>query len=316
MPVVSVDQAIQSRAPGVQVTQTSAAPGGGISIRVRGANSINSGSEPLYVIDGLPIYPDNAAIGTSGNRSATNAMATINPNEIESIEILKDASATSIYGSRGANGVVLITTKRGKEGQSRMDYEGSYSVQNIARPIEVLNGTEYARYINLLEQSQGGSPRYTDAQISQIGGGTNWWDVISQTGNLSNHQLSFTGGTKGMRYAFVGNYLDNKGIIQNTFFRRYGFRINLDNDFLNGKATLSNSWSYNRTGSSNVPTDRGGPGGIIITALGLDPTIPVYDQNGLYNYPSYDQRFNISPLAEARKGTTATMATVCSVPPP
>jgi TonB-linked SusC/RagA family outer membrane protein len=105
-----------------------------------------------------------------------------------------------------------------------------------------------------------------------------------------------------MRYAFVGNYLDNKGIIQNTFFRRYGFRINLDNDFLNGKATLSNSWSYNRTGSSNVPTDRGGPGGIIITALGLDPTIPVYDQNGKYNYPSYDQRFNISPLAEAREG--------------
>lgn len=302
MPVVSVDQAIQSRAPGVQVTQTSAAPGGGISIRVRGANSINSGSEPLYVIDGFPMYPDNDAIGTSGNRRSTNAMATINPNEIESIEILKDASATSIYGSRGANGVVLITTKRGKEGQSSVDYEGSYSVQNIARNIDVLNGAEYARYINLLEQSQGGSPRYTDAQISQIGAGTNWMDVVSQSGRLSNHQLSFTGGTKSMRYAFVGNYLDNKGIIQNTFFRRYGFRMNLDNDFLNGKATLSNSWSYNRTGSSNVPTDRGGPGGIIITALGLDPTIPVYNQSGQYNYPSYDQRFTINPLAEALQG--------------
>jgi TonB-dependent starch-binding outer membrane protein SusC len=302
MPVVSVDQAIQSRAPGVQVTQTSAAPGGGISIRVRGANSINSGSEPLYVIDGFPMYPDNNALGTNGNRSATNAMASINPNEIESIEILKDASATSIYGSRGANGVVLITTKRGKEGQSRVDYEGSYSFQQIARRIDVLNGTDYARYINLLEQSQGGSPRYTDAQIAQIGQGTNWWDVISRTGGLSNHQLSFTGGNKDMRYAFVGNLLDNKGIIQNTHFQRYGFRLNLDNNFLNGKATLSNSWSYNRTGSSNVPTDRGGPGGIMITALGLDPTIPVYNQNGEYNYPSYDQRFNINPLAEALEG--------------
>ncbi|RAK02300.1 TonB-linked SusC/RagA family outer membrane protein [Larkinella arboricola] len=302
MPVISVDQAIQSRAPGVQVTQSSSAPGGGISIRVRGANSINSGSEPLYVIDGFPMYPDNGAMGTSGNRQASNAMATINPNEIESIEILKDASATSIYGSRGSNGVVLITTKRGKEGASRVDYEGSYSIQQIARPIEVLNGADYARYLNILERSQGGSPRYTDAQINQIGAGTNWMDAITRTGALSNHQLSFTGGTKGMRYAFVGNYLSNPGIVKNTFFKRYGFRLNLDNDFLNGRATLSNSWSYNRTGSSNVATDRGGPGGIIITALGLDPTVAIYDQNGNYNYPSYDQRFNINPLAEAQEG--------------
>jgi TonB-linked SusC/RagA family outer membrane protein len=302
MPVTSVDQAIQSRAPGVQVTQTSGAPGGGISIRVRGANSINSGSEPLYVIDGFPMYPDNGALGTSGNRQPTNAMATINPNEIESIEILKDASATSIYGSRGANGVILITTKRGKEGQSRVDYDGTYSFQTIAREVKVLNGGDYARYINLLERSQGGNPRYTDAQIGQIGAGTNWWDIISRTGGLSSHQLSFTGGNKGMRYAFVGNYLDNKGIIKNTDFNRYGFRMNLDNDFLNGKATLTNSWSFNRSGSSNVPTDRGGPGGIVISALGLDPTGPVYDQNGGYQYSSYDQRFLTNPLAEATEG--------------
>jgi TonB-linked SusC/RagA family outer membrane protein len=302
MPVTSVDQAIQSRAPGVQVTQTSGAPGGGISIRVRGANSINSGSEPLYVIDGFPMYPDNGALGTSGNRQPTNAMATINPNEIESIEILKDASATSIYGSRGANGVILITTKRGKEGQSRVDYDGSYSFQTIAREVKVLNGGDYARYINMLERSQGGNPRYTDAQINEIGVGTNWWDVVSRTGGLSSHQLSFTGGNKGMRYAFVGNYLDNKGIIKNTDFNRYGFRMNLDNDFLNGKATLTNSWSFNRSGSSNVPTDRGGPGGIVISALGLDPTGPVYDQNGGYRYASYDQRFLTNPLAEATEG--------------
>jgi TonB-linked SusC/RagA family outer membrane protein len=302
MPVTSVDQAIQSRAPGVQVTQSSGAPGGGISIRVRGANSINSGSEPLYVIDGFPMYPDNGALGTGGNRQPSNAMATINPNEIESIEILKDASATSIYGSRGANGVILITTKRGKEGQSRVEYDGSYSFQKIARGVDVLNGADYARYINLLEKSQGGSPRYTDEKINAIGAGTDWWDVVSRTGGLSNHQLSFTGGTKGTRYAFVGNYLDNKGIIKNTDFKRYGFRMNLDNDFLNGKATLSNSWSYNRSTSGNVPTDRGGPGGIVISALGLDPTGPVYDQNGNYQYASYDQRFLTNPLAEALEG--------------
>jgi TonB-linked SusC/RagA family outer membrane protein len=224
------------------------------------------------------------------------------PNEIESIEILKDASATSIYGSRGANGVILITTKRGKEGQSRVDYDGSYSFQTIAHEVDVLNGADYARYINMLERSQGGNPRYTEAQIAQIGAGTDWWDVISRTGGLSSHQLSFTGGNKGMRYAFVGNYLNNKGIIKNTDFNRYGFRMNLDNDFLKGKATLTNSWSFNRSGSSNVPTDRGGPGGIVITALGLDPTGPVYGQNGAYQYSSYDQRFLTNPLAEATEG--------------
>lgn len=302
MPVTSVDQAIQSRAPGVQVTQSSGAPGGGISIRVRGANSINSGSEPLYVIDGFPMYPDNGAMGTGGNRQPSNAMATINPNEIESIEILKDASATSIYGSRGANGVILITTKRGKDGQSRVEYDGSYSFQKMARQVDVLNGADYARYINLLEKSQGGSPRYSDERIREIGAGTDWWDVVSRTGGLSNHQLSFTGGNKAMRYAFVGNLLDNNGIVKNTLFKRYGFRMNLDNDFLNGKATLSNSWSYNRSTNRNVPTDRGGPGGIIISALGLDPTVPVYDQNGNYQYASYDQRFLTNPLAEAVEG--------------
>ena len=143
--------AAHAGAPGT----ASGAPGGGISIRVRGASSINSGSEPLYVIDGFPMYPDNGALGTSGNRQPTNAMATINPNEIESIEILKDASATSIYGSKGANGVILITTKRGKEGQSSVDYDGSYSFQSIANEVNVLNGGDYARYINLLEKSQG-----------------------------------------------------------------------------------------------------------------------------------------------------------------
>src|SRR5688572_6653846 len=127
MPLTSVDQALQARAPGVNVTQTSSAPGGGLSVRIRGANSLISGSEPLYVIDGLPIYPDNNSFGTSGNRQAGNALSSLNPNDIASIEVLKDASATSIYGSRGANGVVLITTKRGKAGEATVNLESSYS---------------------------------------------------------------------------------------------------------------------------------------------------------------------------------------------
>lgn len=307
-PVTSIDQALQGRVAGVQITQSSSAPGGGLSVRVRGSNSILSGSEPLYVIDGLPIYPDNSAIGTGGNRQAASALAMLNPNDIESIEVLKDASGTSIYGSRGANGVVMITTKRGKSGSTKVSYDGSFSTQTMARPVEVLRADDYMRYINRLEVSQGGNERYNASQISAIGAGTNWLDEITRTGSIQSHQISFTGGTKNTRYSVSGNYLGNEGIIKNTNFTRYGARVNLDNDFLKGKATLSNSWSFTNTNSNNVPTDRGGPGGIIITSLGLDPTVSVYDQAGQYNYPSYDGRFNINPLAEAMEGVDRDIA--------
>jgi TonB-linked SusC/RagA family outer membrane protein len=309
MPVTTVDQALQGRAAGVQVTQSSAAPGGGLSIRVRGANSLISGSEPLYVIDGLPIYPDNNNFSTGSttgssqaNRQAGNALAALNPSDIESIEVLKDASATSIYGSRGANGVVLITTKRGKEGQTRVNLESSYSAQTIARDIDVLSGSDFARYLNTLDISQAGSPRYTEEQVNAFGKGTNWMDAISRTGGIWNNQLSVSGGSNNSRYAVMGNYMDNQGVIINTDFKRYGLRLNLDNTLFDGKVTFSNSWNLARTISNNVPTDRGGPGGIIITALGLDPTVPVYNDLGDYNYPLYDGRFTINPVAEAREG--------------
>jgi TonB-linked SusC/RagA family outer membrane protein len=308
MPVTSVDQALQGRAAGVQVTQSSAAPGGGLSVRVRGANSLISGSEPLYVIDGLPIYPDNTNFGTGGtgsaasNRQPGNALATLNPNDIESIEVLKDASATSIYGSRGAIGVVLITTKRGKEGQTLVNVESSYSVQSISNKINMLSGSDFARYLNTLDISQGGSPRYSDTQVNGFGKGTNWMDAISRTGSIWNNQLSVSGGNSNARYAVMGNYMDNDGVIINTDFKRYSLRLNLDNNLFNGKVTLSNSWTLARTISNNVPTDRGGPGGIIITALGLDPTVPVYNSTGDYNYPLYDGRFTINPVAEAKEG--------------
>jgi TonB-dependent starch-binding outer membrane protein SusC len=302
MPLLSVDQALQGRAAGVQVTQSSAAPGGGLSVRVRGSNSLISGSEPLYVIDGLPIYPDNNSYGTGADRQAQNALAALNPTDIESIEVLKDASATSVYGSRGANGVVLITTKRGKEGQTAINLESSYSAQSISNNIDMLSGSDFARYLNKLDVSQGGSPRYTDTQINAFGKGTNWMDAISRTGSIWNNNLSISGGNNNAKYAVMGNYLDNEGVIINTNFKRYSLRLNLDNNLFNGKATLVNSWNFARTIGNNVPTDRGGPGGIIITALGLDPTVPVYNDIGDYNYPLYDGRFTINPVAEAKEG--------------
>ncbi len=298
LPITSVDQAIQSRAAGVQVTQASSAPGGGVSVRIRGSNSINSGSEPLYVIDGFPIYPNNSAFGLGANRRATNVLASINPNDIESIEILKDASATAIYGSRGSNGVVLVTTKRGKAGKSKITYDGSYSNQTIANSIDVLNGSEFATYLNTLEESQGGSPIYSDEEINAIGKGTNWMDVITRTGVIQNHQLTFSGGNKDNKYAITGNYHENQGIVKNTDFKRYGIRLNLDNNLLNDRLKIKSSWAYSRTVSNSARTDNGGPGGIIITALGLDPTVPVRDAEGLYALASYDGRFDTNPLQE------------------
>jgi TonB-dependent starch-binding outer membrane protein SusC len=314
MPLVSVDQALQGRAAGVQITQSSAAPGGGLSVRVRGANSLISGSEPLYVIDGLPIYPDNSSFGTVGNtaglgtttsvgdRQPQSALAGMNPSDIESIEVLKDASATSIYGSRGANGVVLITTKRGREGQTTIKVESSYSTQTIARNIDMLSASDFATYLNTLDVSQGGAPRYTKAQVDAFGQGTNWMDEITRTGSIWNNQLTVSGGNKTSRFAVMGNYQDNQGVVINTYFKRYSLRLNLDNDLFGGKATFSNSWALARTVGNAVPTDRGGPGGIIITSLGLDPTVPVYNANGQYNYPLYDGRFTINPVAEAKEG--------------
>ncbi|MDN3670319.1 SusC/RagA family TonB-linked outer membrane protein [Echinicola jeungdonensis] len=303
LPITSVDQAIQARAPGVQVTQTSAAPGGGVSVRIRGSNSINSGSEPLYVVDGFPIYPNNGAYSAGGNRQSANVMASINPNDIESIEVLKDASATSIYGSRGSNGVVLITTKRGKAGKPKFSYDGSYSTQTMSNPIEVLNGAEYATYLNILEQSQGGSPIYTQEEINAFGEGTNWLDEVTRTGYIQNHQITFSGGNKDNKYALTGNYHDNAGIIKKTNFKRYGIRLNLDNSAFDDFLNVSSSWSYNRTASNNAPTDQGGPGGTIITALGLDPTTPVYNEDGTYALASYDGRFLINPLQELEYAT-------------
>ncbi|MFS4416938.1 SusC/RagA family TonB-linked outer membrane protein [Maribacter sp. 2307ULW6-5] len=298
LPVTSLDQAIQARAPGVQVVQASAAPGGGVSVRIRGSNSVNSGSEPLYVIDGFPIYPDNSAYGAGGNRQATNVLASINPNDIESIEVLKDASATSIYGSRGSNGVVLVTTKRGKAGVSKINYEGSFSTQSIANTVDVLDGSGFATYLNTLEVSQGGAPIYSQTEIDGFGRGTNWFDEVTRTGAIHNHQLTFSGGNESTRYAVSGNYFKNEGIIKNTDFERFGIRLNLDNSALNDFININSSWAFNRTISNNAPTDRGGPGGIIITALGLDPTVPVRDEEGQYALASYDGRFFVNPLQE------------------
>ncbi|MCB0647103.1 MAG: TonB-dependent receptor [Saprospiraceae bacterium] len=282
LPVQRVDQALQGRAAGVVVQNTDGAPGGGTLIRVRGANSINGGNSALVVVDGLQ--------GVD--------ISTINPNDIASVEVLKDASATAIYGARGANGVILITTKRGATAKSTIQYNFSGGFQQLGRKVDLLNPADYARKANLYASTQNGTPSapivpilpFTEAQISglEAGGGTDWQDELFRNATLFNHQLSASGGNDIARYYVSGGFVDQQGILINTQYRRYNLRSNLD---VNLNSWLSAGFNLNIIKSNgNVPPFGEGTrfvdilGQTINTVLRFDPATPVYDENGTYNY--------------------------------
>jgi TonB-linked SusC/RagA family outer membrane protein len=215
-PIANVGQGLQGRAAGVQITQNSAAPGGSISVRVRGTNSINGTSEPLYVVDGIQIS------NTAGINEVS-PLSTINPSDIESVEVLKDASATAIYGSLGANGVVLITTKRGKNGPTHVSYDGYYGVQRVNKKLGVLDATQFAQLENEIYQ-----PTVVYADPAAQGTGTNWQDLIFRDAKIQNHQLTIAGGADKTQLALSLNYFNQDGIIRNSSFDRYSVRLNLD----------------------------------------------------------------------------------------
>lgn len=294
IPVASLDHALQGRAPGVQVTQNSAAPGGSVTVRVRGGNSIVSGNEPLYVIDGFPIYPNdqNYNVGGFGQRSGASALAMINPNDIESIEILKDASATAIYGSRGANGVVLIMTKTGKEGAVRVNYEGSYGIQEAARRIPVLNAQQYAELFNEAEVNSGKAPLFGGGDPkfpapAALGEGTNWQDEVFRTAPMQSHQLTFSGGSAATRYTFSANYFDQDGIVIGSAFKRGSTRFNLDtkvSDRIAVGARITYSRVYNNGASAGF--DGGLSGDAITNAVTFPPIDNIFNEDGSYQLTS------------------------------
>src|SRR5574344_193015 len=215
----SVEQAMQGRIAGVQVTQNSGAPGGGISVQIRGINSL-SNNEPLYVVDGIAM---------SGNTSDnTSALASINPSDITNIEVLKDASATAIYGSRASNGVVLITTKRGQEGKAKIQYEGYVGWQKMPKYLDVMNLYEYADFYNQRAAVRGWGENAAYADPSLLTEGTNWQKELFQTAFMQNHSVNISGGTKDMHYSLAGGYLDQNGVGIGSGFTRASFRVNID----------------------------------------------------------------------------------------
>ena len=283
--IASLDQALQGRASGVQVTQASAAPGGGVSIRIRGGNSINASNEPLYVIDGIPIFPNNATFspGNTGGGQPQNALANLNPGDIESMEILKDASATAIYGSRGANGVVIITTKRGKAGATNVDFESYYGVQQVARRLPLLNAEEFAIIANEAREGRGLPPIFSQQEIANFrNNSTDWQDEVFREAPIQNHQVTISGGDSKTRYAISGNYFNQQGVILNSGFERGSIRVNVDKT-LNNKITVGNSLSISRAVNNQQVTDQT-RGGVVNGALVFSPTLPVFDSEGNFTF--------------------------------
>ena len=294
-PVVAIDQAIAGRLAGVVVTQATGAPGGGASVRIRGAGSLSAGNEPLYVVDGFPV--------TNDFDQRNNPLNTINPADIDNIQVLKDASATAIYGSRGSNGVVLITTKSGKSGSSKIDFNVSTGVQQVEKYVDVLNAGEFAAYINESRNNawvnsgpnrlptdpnsvRGNNVMYLLPEVFQnpesLGEGTNWQKEIFRTARMSNYQLNFSGGNDKTKYFISAGYLDQEGVIINSDLKRYSFRLNVESQMNNRVKVGANiTPSYTFSNQSLAEGNWQG-GGIIQSAITAAPHLTPYDAEGNY----------------------------------
>ncbi|MBL7743376.1 MAG: TonB-dependent receptor [Chitinophagaceae bacterium] len=238
LPVAGIDQAIQGKVAGVTVMNNSGQPGGGVSVRIRGITTINA-NDPLIVVDGV-IFTSNtkssagyAGLGGSDGQTGNSFLATLNPNDIESIDILKDASAQAIYGSQAANGVILITTKKGKAGEGKISYDAYYGQQQVYRSLDVMNLREFAQYQNEVAPLIGLTPSAEFADPSVLGEGTNWQDAMFRNGNMNSHQLSFSGGKDKTTYYLSAGYFDQSGILIGSDFKRYSTRFSLDHQLKN-----------------------------------------------------------------------------------
>ncbi|WP_303315302.1 TonB-dependent receptor [Flavivirga abyssicola] len=258
-PLNDVSQALQGRAAGVQVTQTSGVPGGAFKIRIRGANSITGSNEPLYVVDGQ--FVD---------------ISTINVNDIASMEVLKDASSTAIYGTRGANGVVLITTKKGRTGKAKINVDVFTGISNVTQKLDIMNAAEFAEGVNFSD----GTEVFTAQEIADLraNGGEDWQELLFQTGYFNNVQISASGGSENVDYYLSGNYYDADGTVINQNFKRLNLRSNL-NAKLSERLKVGLNLNLGREVGTGVRADLG-------VGLSFDPATRAFDEDGNYNFNS------------------------------
>ena len=303
--VTSLDQTLQGRAAGVTAVQTSGAPGSSSSIRVRGQATINANAEPLYVIDGVIVQGggnSGASFGLgdalgNGKVSTISPLSTINPADIVSMEILKDASATAIYGAQGANGVVLITTKRGKAGDAKISYDGMFALSQQTSRLDMMNLREYAGFYNELTRiGEIGDPDLLYSDPSILGVGTNWQDAIFQTALQQQHQLSVAGGTDKVQYYVSGSYMDQEGTIIGSNFDRFSVRSNIDAQV---KKWMKMGVNVSFTNTNDDLKLADSEQGLINYSLTTLPDIPIYDVNGNYSSTSREGFTNPNPVALA-----------------
>lgn len=313
----SFDQSLGGSVAGLNVTQSSGQPGATSSIRIRGGNSITGGNEPLYVIDGLILYNDNSSTrtGLGAINGGLNPLAGINASDIESIEVLKDVSATAIYGSRGANGVIVITTKKGRRGATHIEYQGAAGWQQVNKTVDLLNASEWIALYNDIQSGEGKS-LYSGDTDSQY----DWRDEALRTAFTRNHQITLSGGDEKTRFLVSGNYTKQDGIIRNTDFDRLAARVNLERKLYknldvavnltvssSGQNSLTNLNSHYSNGSISDPFNY---------AVRIPPVVPVYNADGSYNYgnPFSEGDFHlgnhsVNPISDLLETTSQTKNT-------
>lgn len=302
--ITNLDQALQGRAAGVTSMATSGAPGSSVSIRVRGQSTVNAGAEPLYVIDGVIVQgggKSGADFGLgdklgNGSVSAISPLSAINPNDIASMEILKDASATAIYGAQGANGVILITTKKGKAGEAKFTYDGQFGMMRQYQRIDMMNLREFAEYSNSVAgESNSLDTREEFNDPSLLGVGTNWQNAIFQQAMMKQHQVTASGGTDAVKYYVSGGYMDQEGTIIGTDFNRFTLAVNLDAQ-LKKWMTLGLHANFSKTDENLGLAE--GTEGLVNYSLLTPPDIPIYDIDGNYASVVREGYTRVNPIAK------------------
>ena len=267
--IINPVQALTGLAAGVQTLQNSGEPGNTFNVLVRGDNSILGGNSPLFVIDGFPY---------------DGPLDNINPNNIKSIEVLKDASATAIYGSRGSNGVVIIQTKSGIQGKTTIEYDAYYGFQQVNKKLHMLNAEQFATLANVRATDDGVTPYFTQAQIDSFGVGTNWQDVIFRTAPIQNHSLTVSGGGKNTTFSLSGNYINQQGIIIGSQYSQAQLMANFSND-ISKNWKISFHGNFSNTQSDMLNSDNKERGlGVLSGALVVPPTLTPYNKNGSYTF--------------------------------
>lgn len=287
--VTNFDDALRGQVAGVSISTTSGQPGAPNAIRIRGGNSITGGNEPLYVIDGVLVYNSSSAssTGVSYGDQQLNPLANINPNDIESIEVLKDVSASAIYGSRGANGVIIVTTKRGVKGKPTIEYGVNLDVSTLRKKLDLLNAQQWGDlYLELASDASKAYTGVTPEKVATWGQGTDWQDEFFHTAVSQQHQLSVSGGSDKEHYLISANYTDLGGIIRETSFKRYGGRFNYDRELFKGiKVGLTiNAAKSEQQGSYSFSDYSNGFSGLLEQALRFSPAVSVRNADGSWNY--------------------------------